>query len=157
MYLDRRLCSIFLFGGHVRVVDETDALLSECRPVDPFPSTVQFRHDDVLTLRGRRSGREVYYVRQIPLFRQREQIVVCQRRFSCSGGAAEQQRSLVREKRLQEEDLSGSVCRLNDDVARLRIRWNRCLLLVDPIGPVHPGSRPPLFKAVVKNLPAFWK
>lgn len=63
----QNLCTVFLFLGHVEVINKDDGSLSNWRTKYTFPTSVQFGHDDVLCLIGRCPRREVDVVRYVPM------------------------------------------------------------------------------------------
>lgn len=46
--LNRRLCAVELFGGHVDIVHEQDELLARRGTEYPFPSLLAFAIDEIL-------------------------------------------------------------------------------------------------------------
>ena len=61
-----RLGPIFLLGWHVQIIDKHQTLLPHGRTKHSLPATIQFGHDDFLSLASSGTSREVHSVWKIP-------------------------------------------------------------------------------------------
>lgn len=107
--LDRRLSSVNVFGGHVHVVDEQDALEAFRRSEHSLPLLDQLRQNQLLNLVCGDLGGEGHERWAVLVLRQLHQIVLNVKRLSGSRWADHQERPLILEVEVEEMRVASGV------------------------------------------------